>query len=75
MHIIKSKGVINCYKLAMLQFIAHFDEDIFYVPSGPEGLLPAIYCLKTNKLFLFKRMANFKGISSCTSVCWLTKTN
>jgi hypothetical protein len=56
MHILKAKNIIKNHKRAMLDFIAHFDQDVFDVPSGPEGLVPAIYCLKTDNMFLFNGM-------------------
>jgi hypothetical protein len=65
MHILKAKNIIKNHKRAMLDFIAHFDQDVFDVPSGPEGLVPAIYCLKTDNMFLFNGMIWKQSIFRC----------
>lgn len=65
MFILQSKKIKKCFKRALLQFIAHFDEEILYVPSGSEGLTPAAYCLKTNNVFLFRELGIFKNIHKC----------
>lgn len=64
MHILMAK-INKDYKLAMIKFIQHFDKEVFEIPSGPEGLVSAVYCLKVNYVLLFNTVVWPKDFSAC----------
>ncbi len=53
------------YKKVMLEFIEYFDKQALFIPSGPEGLTPAIYCLKHNYTRIFHHFDLSDGIQKC----------